>query len=690
MNETKIVLSIVLDLEERKHNLTTMDGTQRIKDFPVAYGLMDFRLKFSGTTIVLHSESNKNMHSQTFLSASYVVSDIQRFSIRGAIVSNIEHVEKSCGIKRESRVSMLEIARNRPSEYCNPNSEQYRSIMDPRTLKLPHIVRLLDPLQSIGYHEDVRYLQFTGDYSRALDTVGFRVINGDYMYNVADEMIGEFQQLFNDGEVETFYSKKMQFKSFDFAIIEANVPIFEVKWMSSRSMTSHSCGYRASESVQMSLKLPKTKCKKDHYAICEKNALVHNIYEKVDTNLNSTTNEILMSEEKPKKTFFQLEFVRNYCGKLKKKSCPLFCYSRNFVNWEYYSEEYFERPPKYLEFLNRHGFVDFDDHIHDGDTIVFNVYPDPLAICRDATTLEVTLTDRSETYNILSFVSHRKPMVHYFVTHHHSIRIHFSFTAGVIDIRFRFAGSDVITLSQRSTYYTKAIVPLIGLKYEKLQRLVVKGGKLTGLELFHGNCTMERHTWNKRSDIIVPPKLFVNPNSNQYNSYMVRTPLRMPHRIKLPDPLQPTGTARDIRYLHISGDYETMDDTDPYFYVYIYDSRKTMNQYLIYIKIEDDLLVMDTISEPLQLNVTGQFTFSIKSHFRGNSAAIRFHSFYPYLSHDAYKQFENDRDVEMKPAIMMLNSCDLYSKNDKTPDIDALRPYYQTLIDKYIPGAVAW
>lgn len=34
--------------------------------------------------------------------------------------------------------------------------------------------------------------------------------------------------------------------------------------------------------------------------------------------------------------------------------------------------------------------------------------------------------------------------------------------------------------------------------------------------------------------------------------------------------------------------------------------------------------------------------------------AIRFHSFYPYHSHDDYLQFQNERDVQMKPAIMML------------------------------------
>ena len=33
---------------------------------------------------------------------------------------------------------------------------------------------------------------------------------------------------------------------------------------------------------------------------------------------------------------------------------------------------------------------------------------------------------------------------------------------------------------------------------------------------------------------------------------------------------------------------------------------------------------------------------------------------------------------------------DLYSKADCLPDRDALMPYYQSLIDKYIPGEIYW
>nr|CDJ83577.1 Protein of unknown function DUF706 domain containing protein [Haemonchus contortus] len=70
--------------------------------------------------------------------------------------------------------------------------------------------------------------------------------------------------------------------------------------------------------------------------------------------------------------------------------------------------------------------------------------------------------------------------------------------------------------------------------------------------------------------------------------------------------------------------------------------------------------------------------------------AIRFHSFYPYHAHNAYRQFMNEKDRQLESAVLELNSCDLYSKNDEKPDIEEVKPYYQSLIDKYIPGEVKW
>ena len=87
---------------------------------------------------------------------------------------------------------------------------------------------------------------------------------------------------------------------------------------------------------------------------------------------------------------------------------------------------------------------------------------------------------------------------------------------------------------------------------------------------------------------------------------------------------------------------------------------------------------------------------------------IRYHSFYPWHTHSAYKYLCDDKDKEMLPWIQSKtdnylyiisikftvyfcsSQFDLYSKADKLPDRDALMLYYQGLIDKYIPGEICW
>ena len=45
---------------------------------------------------------------------------------------------------------------------------------------------------------------------------------------------------------------------------------------------------------------------------------------------------------------------------------------------------------------------------------------------------------------------------------------------------------------------------------------------------------------------------------------------------------------------------------------------------------------------------------------------------------------------ELKIIFFLCSEFDLYSKGDTLPDIDALKPYYQSLIDKYCPGKLKW
>jgi len=69
---------------------------------------------------------------------------------------------------------------------------------------------------------------------------------------------------------------------------------------------------------------------------------------------------------------------------------------------------------------------------------------------------------------------------------------------------------------------------------------------------------------------------------------------------------------------------------------------------------------------------------------------IRYHSFYPFHTAGGYRHLANEKDLKMLPWIKAFNSFDLYTKSDEIPDVEAVKPYYQSLIDKYIPGGLKW
>jgi len=71
-------------------------------------------------------------------------------------------------------------------------------------------------------------------------------------------------------------------------------------------------------------------------------------------------------------------------------------------------------------------------------------------------------------------------------------------------------------------------------------------------------------------------------------------------------------------------------------------------------------------------------------------AMIRYHSCYPWHKHGEYAQFETEQDRRMKEWVLEFNRFDLYTKSAKRPDVKALWPYYQGLIDKYCPGKLQW
>ena len=70
--------------------------------------------------------------------------------------------------------------------------------------------------------------------------------------------------------------------------------------------------------------------------------------------------------------------------------------------------------------------------------------------------------------------------------------------------------------------------------------------------------------------------------------------------------------------------------------------------------------------------------------------ALRYHSFYPWHREGAYDELTNAQDREMLRWVKAFNRYDLYSKGDGHPDVKALRPYYESLVDEFFPGPLNW
>lgn len=73
-------------------------------------------------------------------------------------------------------------------------------------------------------------------------------------------------------------------------------------------------------------------------------------------------------------------------------------------------------------------------------------------------------------------------------------------------------------------------------------------------------------------------------------------------------------------------------------------------------------------------------------------ACLRWHSCYPLHEHGEYARFFAFGDAELVAAVRRFQKYDLYSKGDGVPDVEELWPYYQGLIDKFVPGGddVKW
>ncbi|RWR82727.1 putative inositol oxygenase [Cinnamomum micranthum f. kanehirae] len=69
---------------------------------------------------------------------------------------------------------------------------------------------------------------------------------------------------------------------------------------------------------------------------------------------------------------------------------------------------------------------------------------------------------------------------------------------------------------------------------------------------------------------------------------------------------------------------------------------------------------------------------------------IRYHSFYPLHRSGAYKHLMNEEDVENLKWLHIFNKYDLYSKSKVRIDVEKVKPYYMSLIEKYFPAKLRW
>ena len=67
---------------------------------------------------------------------------------------------------------------------------------------------------------------------------------------------------------------------------------------------------------------------------------------------------------------------------------------------------------------------------------------------------------------------------------------------------------------------------------------------------------------------------------------------------------------------------------------------------------------------------------------------LRYHSFYSQHRENGYDHLMDDHDREMFKYVDLFNPYDLYSKNPNPPDWNQLRPYYQDLVNKYLPKTI--
>jgi inositol oxygenase len=67
---------------------------------------------------------------------------------------------------------------------------------------------------------------------------------------------------------------------------------------------------------------------------------------------------------------------------------------------------------------------------------------------------------------------------------------------------------------------------------------------------------------------------------------------------------------------------------------------------------------------------------------------IRYHSFYPWHSHNDYQYLMSEEDYKVLKDVQYFNSFDLYSKNDDTNITNEIKNYYKNLLSEFFPDKI--
>ncbi len=92
-----------------------------------------------------------------------------------------------------------------------------------------------------------------------------------------------------------------------------------------------------------------------------------------------------------------------------------------------------------------------------------------------------------------------------------------------------------------------------------------------------------------------------------------------------------------------------------------------------------------------------EYLYQVLSHHSENKiplegmVMIRYHSFYPWHNGGSYSFLEADIDEKYKEWVLDFNKYDLYTKSEKTYDLENIKSYYLPIAEKYLgKGPIHW